>query len=83
MQSKKGEHKMLYRYDDFIEEAEKMRYVKVKTSLAKGYVSREAYSGNACEVVAYNGRFGRGYKVKRPNWESSRYCYCEYWIKES
>lgn len=47
------------------------------TALTKGYVSRK------CEgiVKPYKGRFGEGYKILRPNWQSVRYSYVEYWVK--
>lgn len=57
-------------------------YRNVKTSFAQGYVSRKEFGGNACTVESYSGRYGVGYKVKKPYWQSNRYCICEYWTKE-
>lgn len=51
--------------------------VKSHTSLARGYVSRKSKG----YVVAYNGKFGKGYKVYEPNWESTRYCYVSYYLE--
>lgn len=45
------------------------------TSLARGYVSRKSDGF----IVDYNGRFGRGYKLYRPNFRSTRYCYVDYY----
>jgi hypothetical protein len=46
------------------------------TSLARGYVSRKT-KGN---VEEYEGKFGKGFKVHSPNWESTRYHYVTYYI---
>ncbi len=72
---------MLNDYNQVYEELREMNYNRVKTSLTHGYVSRKKYYGNACKVEKYSGRYGSGYKVLRPCWKSTQYCYCEYWIK--
>lgn len=46
-----------------------------------GYVSRKHPEGQL-ENLNYNGRFGRGVTIKVPAWDSSRYCYREYYIFE-
>lgn len=46
------------------------------TSLYRDYVSRKM----AGRVVPYDGRFGRGYQVFRPNYRSTTYCFCDYYI---
>ena len=43
----------------------------------RGYVSRKL-SGR-CEE--YKGRFGKGFIVLRPRWDTTQYVYCEYWVK--
>lgn len=48
------------------------------TSLARGYVSRKNTDGI---VEEYEGRFGKGYKVFTPNWDSTRYCYVTYYVE--
>ena len=42
-----------------------------------GYVSRKL------EYIReeYYGRFGEGYVLLRPRWDTKRYVYCEYWVK--
>ena len=48
------------------------------TASAKGYISRKID-----EVVSeYNGKFGRGYKVEKPRWDTTNYHTVEYWIVE-
>ena len=48
------------------------------TAAAKGYISRKLD-----EVIKpYNGRFGRGYKVCKPRWDTTNYYTVEYWIDE-
>ena len=52
-------------------------------SLARGYVSRKTDPKTTEYYVnEYNGRFGKGYKMFQPNYESSRYCYVCYWIEK-
>lgn len=47
------------------------------TALTRGYVSKKEVNGI---VEAYEGRFGKGYTVKRNNPDSTRYCIIEYWV---
>ena len=47
------------------------------TSKIRGYVSRKIPRGI---IEEYEGRFGKGYKVLRPSWESTRYCFVDYYI---
>lgn len=42
----------------------------------RGYVSRKIKG----IVENYKGRFGKGYKVYSPNWNSTSYCYVTYYI---
>lgn len=55
------------------------RYYLHHTSYYKGYVSRKAdyYS---LPVIPYKGRFGVGYIVDLPSYESTRYCRRQYYI---
>lgn len=46
------------------------------TSMVREYVSRKTDS----IVQYYNGRYGHGYTVKLPNYNSSQFSYCQYWI---
>ena len=46
------------------------------TALARGYISRKTDG----VTVPYDVRFGKGIKILRPNWQSSRYVIVEYWI---
>ena len=39
-------------------------------ALARGYVSRK----HDPQILPYNGRFGKGYKIIAPNYKSTRYC---------
>lgn len=45
----------------------------------RGYVSRKNEDG-IIENYHYKGRFGEGVTVKTPAWDSTRYCYREYYI---
>lgn len=47
-------------------------------SFFRGYVSRKG----GPQVVEYSGKFGTGFKELKPNWNSTRYSYCVYWIEE-
>ena len=47
------------------------------TSLYRGYVSRKTPEGIA---EKYDGKFGKGYVIRRPNWQSTGYSYITYYI---
>lgn len=50
------------------------------TSYSRGYVSRKL----SCEdypVERYSGRFGKGYVVYSPSFNSSKYCYKTYFLE--
>lgn len=49
---------------------------KLHTSKICVYVSRKS----GAYVRPYKGKFGTGYAVLAPNWESSRYSYITYYI---
>lgn len=49
------------------------------TALTRGYVSIKNTDGVKEE---YNGKFGKGYTVKRHNSESTRYCFVDYYVEQ-
>lgn len=51
-------------------------YKEHHTSRARRYVSRK--SDGVAEP--YSGKFGRGYKVYTPAWDSTTYCYVTYYV---
>lgn len=57
-------------------------YSKVQVSRARGYVSRVA-AVNDLPAVPYNGKYGEGYTVMTPAYDSSQYCFKEYYIRNS
>ena len=50
----------------------------VKTAMWRGYVSRK---GKVTAAHPYRGRYGVGYCVYRPNWESTRYSFVTYYVE--
>ncbi len=48
------------------------------TALSRGYISRKLKDGI---VEEYDGRFGKGYTVSKPNFESTRYYFVSYYVK--
>lgn len=52
-------------------------YEEHHTSYSKGYISRVATG----TLRPYKGRFGEGYTIHTPCWESTNYHYVTYWIK--
>jgi len=50
----------------------------VKTAMWRGYVSRK---GKVSAAYPYKGRYGSGYCVYRPNWESTRYSFVTYYVE--
>ena len=55
------------------------RYFLHHTSYATGYVSRTV-DYDDLPVHPYKGRFGTGYTVDLPSYESTRYCRRQYYI---
>lgn len=60
-----------------IEEIKK-NYRYDHTAAHRGYVSRKS-SG---EVSRYEGRFGKGYTIDTPRWDTTNYCNREYWVEK-
>ena len=52
---------------------------KHHAAYCRGYVSRKLWPDD-WPAVPYKGRFGEGYKVFCPAYNSSRYCIVQYWI---
>lgn len=52
----------------------------VQRSLYRKYISRRLDCYGLAEE--YNGRYGKGLRVFRPNWGSTNYCWVEYWVEE-
>lgn len=46
-------------------------------SMSRGYVSRKTTG----YVAPYKGRYGTGFCVYRPNWESTRYSFVTYYVE--
>lgn len=55
------------------------RYYLHHTSYYKGYVSRKA-DYDSLPAVPYKGRFGTGYTVDLPSYQSTQYCRRQYYI---
>lgn len=55
------------------------RYYLHHTSYYKGYVSRKANYAHL-PVTPYKGRFGSGYTVDLPSYQSTRYCRRQYYV---
>lgn len=53
-------------------------YTEHHTSRARGYESRKKPEGR---IEEYNGKFGKGYKLYKPAWDSTKYCYVTYYVK--
>lgn len=67
---------MLYR------ELDRTKYKFHHKARHAGYVSRTC-NVYCLEAVPYNGRFGRGVYVDFPAYDSTRYCWREYYIEEA
>lgn len=46
------------------------------TSARREYISRKSEG----VVNEYEGRFGKGYTIDRPRWDTTQYCYRDYYI---
>lgn len=49
---------------------------RLHTALTRGYVSRRSEG----TVQPYAGRFGKGFAVYTPNWDSTGYCFVTYYV---
>ena len=56
----------------------KMHYIMHHEASMRGYISRK-WDAGICE---YSGRFGDGYLLVYPRWDTTNYVYVEYWVKE-
>ena len=56
----------------------KMHYIMHHEASIRGYISRK-WDAGICE---YSGRFGEGYLLVYPRWDTTNYVYAEYWVKE-
>lgn len=63
---------------DNVAEIENKGYRCVKTSWKRGYLSRMITEP---VIREYNGRYGKGYTVEYPAWESTNYHYISYHVK--
>lgn len=54
-----------------------------KRSLFRGYITRMpgVADSYAIKIYKYNGIYGKGYAIFRPNFTSANYVYVEYWIE--
>ncbi len=56
------------------------KYQLHHTGSRRGYVSRKA-DIDELEACEYVGRFGRGYIVETPRWDTTQYVNVEYWLE--
>ena len=82
----KGESKSNSPKNEKIKEKQKMKTIDEITKTMKlhhiasrrGYISRKS----AGEVETYKGRFGEGYIILRPRFDTTNYIYVEYYIAD-
>ena len=67
---------------ELLDEIEERCYLR-KRSLFKGYITRKTDSvgSYAIKIYKYNGKYGKGYAIFKPNLISENYVYVEYWIE--
>lgn len=59
-------------YEELVEHLTASGYKAHHTAKASGYVSREADAPAVFDI--YEGRFGKGFKVYSPRYDTNRYC---------
>ena len=64
-------------YTETTRKLEKIGYKKHHSARTRGYISRK---NDACKIENYKGKFGRGYKVLSAAWDSSQYCWVDYYV---
>lgn len=52
------------------------------TAMSRGYISRRTAPADY-PVESYSGKFGIGYIVRSPRFDTTRYCNVTYYIKEA
>lgn len=52
-----------------------------RTARCRDYVSRKSTPADR-KAVPYTGKYGTGYTVKVPNWDSTQYCTIIYYIRK-
>lgn len=71
---KKAEKKEETQVNEYGIDMKKYRYSHM--AWAQGYMSRR----EGFVVEEYKGRYGKGYKVHTPSWESTQYHHIEYYV---
>lgn len=56
----------------------KNNYRESHTSRCAGYVSRKIEG----VIAPYSGKFGKGYKLLSPAYDSTRYCFVTYFLEK-
>lgn len=54
-------------------------YVYHHSATRRGYVSRKVLDP---EAEPYSGRFGRGYVVRLPRWDTTQYVTVDYYVEQ-
>lgn len=65
-------------YEERVKELEQQGYKEHHTSWCRGYVSRK---DGYYHDYRYKGRFGEGWAIETPSWDSSHYHYITYFTK--
>ena len=60
------------------QELKREHYILHHKAAKRGYISRKWDAG----ICVYYGKFGEGYLLVYPRWDTTNYVYVEYWIKE-
>lgn len=71
-----------YNYLDLLKLENKGILYEHHESTFKGYISRKL-SVDELPIIPYKGKFGIGFKVLLPNWESTKYSRVKYFIYRS
>ena len=75
--SKEEERNMkIMRREELEQEVNAGRLHELHTSWTRGYVSRKGRG----IVRPYNGRYGVGYVLLTPSWQSTTYCHITYYV---
>jgi hypothetical protein len=59
---------------------ESTQFTQLHTSKIRGYVTRKA--GYTPTPQPYKGKFGEGWTVKTPRWDTTRFCNITYFIRK-
>lgn len=73
----------VYDYESLVRHLKSIGYVSIAYAMRRGYVRRTAkgIKGTPCKLCHYSGRYGIGYTVHIPRYDTTQFHDVEYYVK--